>query len=306
MNYKITCHLMPWELDYAILSFTQLKKSKYHLSNDDTVYVDVTLNLSSYLIDWESTKIPKDFFIDKFKSLQPLLNEYKCNFKIYDGNELYGVLNTMLESTECHIDYYMVLNSDMYFTEHLLSILVQSSKIIDNEFFIISPQIPKLWDDTWDVISNSNYNHISYKDYNKIDVYDVRNYMKDNDLEIELCPINTFKFAGWMDLYNKDTWENFIIQKGWKGYGSCDFYAMILSNFAKNKGANIQQYIIKNQITTEYCYGSMNNTGYTSYYKKLIKLNDIPNQRKDFDLKMNGYINVGIQNLIDKKIIKTL
>jgi hypothetical protein len=38
----------------------------------------------------------------------------------------------------------------------------------------------------------------------------------------------------------------------------------------------------------------------------LIKLNDIPNQRKDFDSKMNGYINVGIQNLIDKKIIKNL
>jgi hypothetical protein len=306
MNYKITCHLMPWELDYAILSFTQLKKSKYHLNNGDTVYVDVTLNLSSYLIDWESTKIPKDFFIDKFKSLQPLLNDYKCKFKIYDGNELYGGLNTMLESTECHIDYYMVLNPDMYFTEHLLSILIQSSKIIDDEFFIISPQIPKLWDDTWDVISNLNYNHILHKDYNKIDVYDVRNYMKDNDLEIELCPINTFKFAGWMDLYNKDTWENFIIQKGWNGYGGCDFYAMILSNFAKNKGVDIQQYIIKNQITTEYCYGSMNNTGYTGYYKKLIKLNDIPNQRKDFDSKMNGYINVGIQNLIDKKIIKTL
>ena len=73
---------MPWELDYAILSFTQLKKSKYHLNKDDNVYVDVTLNLSSYIFDWNSTKIPKDFFIDKFNSLQPLLNDYKCNFKI--------------------------------------------------------------------------------------------------------------------------------------------------------------------------------------------------------------------------------
>jgi hypothetical protein len=121
---------MPWELDYAILSFTQLKKSKYHLNKDDNVYVDVTLNLSSYIFDWNSTKIPKDFFIDKFNSLQPLLNDYKCNFKIYDGNELYGSLDTMKESTENYIDHYMTLNPDMYFSEHLLYINIEFSKKI--------------------------------------------------------------------------------------------------------------------------------------------------------------------------------
>ena len=59
MNHKITCHLMPWELDYALLSFTQLKKSKYYLEDSDKVYIDVTLNLSSYIIDWEKSKIAK-------------------------------------------------------------------------------------------------------------------------------------------------------------------------------------------------------------------------------------------------------
>jgi len=44
MNYKITCHLMPWELDYALLSFTQLKKSKYYLKDEDKVFIDSTLN----------------------------------------------------------------------------------------------------------------------------------------------------------------------------------------------------------------------------------------------------------------------
>lgn len=306
MNYKITCHLMPWELDYALLSFTQLKKSKYYLDETDIVYVDVTLNLSNYLIDWNSSKLPKDFFIEKFNSLQPLLNDYKCKFKIYDGNELYGGLDTMKESTEPHIDHYMTLNPDMYFNEHLLYILLQCSKKITNKFFIISSQIPKLWDHTWDVISHPNYNDVPYKEHNTIDVYDVRNYMKNNNLPIKLIPINKFKFAGWMDLFNKEMWENFLIKNEWKGYGGCDFYAMLLSQFAENHGVDIKQYIIENQITVEYNYGPMQKTGYTQYYKKFIKLNDIPNQRKDFDSKMNGYINVGIQNLIDKKIIKTL
>lgn len=306
MNYKITCHLMPWEMDYALLSFTQLKKSKYYLNPKDSVFVDVTLNLSSYLIDWDKTEIPKSFFIDKFNSLQPLLNDYKCKFKIYDGNELYGGLNTMKESTESHIDYYITLNPDMYFTEHLLYILIHFSKEIKNDFFIISSQIPKLWDYTWDIISHPNYNHIPYKEHKNIDVYDVRYYMKNNNLPVKLFTINEFKFAGWMDLFNKKMWENFLTKSEWNGYGGCDLYAMILANFAKKHGVDIQQYIIENQITTEYNYGSMNKTGYTQCYKKFIKLKDILNQRQSFDSKMNDYLNSGIKNLIDKKIIKTL
>ncbi len=34
MNIKITYHIMPWEIDYALLSFTQLKKSKYFLTDN--------------------------------------------------------------------------------------------------------------------------------------------------------------------------------------------------------------------------------------------------------------------------------
>jgi len=297
---------MPWELDYALLSFTQLKKSKYYLSSDDNIFVDITLNLSNYLIDWDNTEIPKSFFIEKFNSLQPLLNDYKCKFKIYDGNELYGGLNTMRESTESHIDHYITLNPDMYFTEHWLYILTQFSKKINNDFFMISSQIPKLWDNTWDIISNSNYSNIPHEQFKTIDVYDVRHYMKNNNLPVKLLITNEFKFAGWMDLFNKEMWENFLIKNEWNGYGGCDLYAIILANFAKKHGVNIQQYVIENQITIEYDGGSMNQSGYVQYYKKFIKMKDIPNQRQSFNLKMQEYLNSGIKSLIDKKIIKNL
>ena len=41
---------MPWEIDFAFLSFIQLKKSSYYLPKDVTVKVDAGLNLSNYLI----------------------------------------------------------------------------------------------------------------------------------------------------------------------------------------------------------------------------------------------------------------
>ena len=45
---KILYHIMPWEIDYALLTFTQLKKSKYYLPDDVNVVIDSVLNLSSY------------------------------------------------------------------------------------------------------------------------------------------------------------------------------------------------------------------------------------------------------------------
>ena len=41
MNIKVIYHIMPWEIDYALLTFTQLKKSKYFLSKEDNVVVEV-------------------------------------------------------------------------------------------------------------------------------------------------------------------------------------------------------------------------------------------------------------------------
>ena len=50
MKVKIIYHMMSWEIDYALLSFMQFKKSKYHLDPNDTIKIDTTLNLSSYII----------------------------------------------------------------------------------------------------------------------------------------------------------------------------------------------------------------------------------------------------------------
>jgi len=304
MNYKITCHLMPWELDYALLSFIQLKKSKYHINTDDNVYIDVTLNLSDYIINWEESKISKEFFIDKFKNLQPLLKDYICKFKIYEGDKIYGGLNTMTESIENKMDYYIILNPDMYFSENLISYLIESSKYISNEYFIITPQVSKLWDSTWDVMTHPNWNNIPYENWNDLDVFDVRNFNKNLNDDVILTPNNSHKWAGWLDLSNNKTFENFYAPlKEWEGYGPCDWFSMMLSQYAKKHKVDFQHYILKNQLVCEYEIGPLKNQNLSKHYKNIIKLNNIPNQRQQFESKMDGYLQKGIQQLKEKNII---
>lgn len=295
---------MPWELDYALLSFTQLKKSYYYLDSSDKIYIDVVLNLSSHIIDWNQTSIPKSFFIKKFENLQPLLKNYICRFKIFDENSLYGGLDSQKFSTEDHIDHYIVLNPDMYFSETLLVHLIESSKLITNKSFTITPQIPKLWDSTWDVISHPNYRDIPYNEWDSLDVYDVRTFAKSLK-DIYLTPVNNHKWAGWMDLYSKNAWDWFMspIEMNWKGYGGCDFFAMILSDYAKKQGVDFQQYVLNNQIVCEYETGPLSGNKLSTHYKELVVLNNIPNQRQQFESNMQKYLETGVQMLRDKQII---
>jgi hypothetical protein len=291
---------MPWELDYALLSFTQLQKSRHYIDKSDTIYIDVTLNLSSYIIDWSSSKISKDFFIKKYEDLKVLLDGYICKFDIYDDDKLYGGLDFMLESTEDHVDHYMILNPDMYFSERSIYYLIESSKLINNKYFVITQQIPKLWDETWDEISHPNYSNVEYKKWHEIGLDDVRWYNENLAEEPKLTTVNNFKWAGWMDLYNKNMWLDFwAYHKDWNGYGACDLYTIHLATWAKNNNVDFQQYLIQNQLVYPY-WANKSLVDFTSYYKNMLSLNEIPNQREQFDSKMTEYLIKGKQNLIKK------
>jgi hypothetical protein len=58
MNIKIICHIMPWEIDHALLVVDKLKKSIYHIDSQDKIYIDTALNLSSKITNWEKSSLP--------------------------------------------------------------------------------------------------------------------------------------------------------------------------------------------------------------------------------------------------------
>ena len=304
MNIKITYHIMPWEIDYALLSFIQLKKSKYYLPSDVNVEIDSALNLSSYIIDWDKSKLPKEYFIEKYKNISKLLIDYKHNTKIFKGEELYGHLELQRDCVEKHIEYYINICPDMYFSEHLLSYLVEGAKQIKNKYFIITPQIHKLWDGTWDEITDPEYKKVNYDDWNKVDVFTIRNNLKNSEKEISLQPIQRSKWAGWFDLYNKAFYEELCpIHNDWKGYGPHDWYSLLITEYVKNQGVDFQQYLLEGQTIFEYSVGPL--IDWNEYYKKggLLKIKDIPNQRQIFESNMQQYLNTGVEILKQKNII---
>jgi hypothetical protein len=296
--------MMPWEIDYALLSFTQLKKSKYHLSNDVNIIIDSVLNLSSYTINWNQSKLPKEYFIGKYNQISNLLIDYNHNKKIYDGDNLYGHLELQRDCVSKDIDYYIGICPDMYFSEYLLAYLIESAKCISNEYFVVTPQISKLWDYTWDEITNPEYQNIPYDSWSNVDTFDIRNNLKNSIQESSLVPTNKNKWAGWFDLYNKKFYEELCpIHNDWSGYGPWDWYSMMLAEYAKRTGVDFQQYLLQGETIFEYSVGPLKNGGFSKYYKDLLYLNNIPNQRQQFESQMQEYLQKGIQQLKEKNIL---
>ena len=305
MKVKITYHIMPWEIDFALISFMQLKKSKYYIDPEVNVKITAVLNMSDYLINWDNTKLPKELFKQKFKDLGALLIDYEYEPIIIEGDKLYGILDMQKTSYEPDVDYYINITQDMYFSETLLANMIEATKHIKNKYFVITPEIYKMWDHTWDEITNEKYLNVPYEDWSKADIFDIRYDLKTDSGEMSLYPTQRSKWAWWLDLYSKAFYEDFApVQEDMVGYGAWDWYTLMLTEHAKSKGADFQQYLLKGQTIFEYPIGPLKARGFTGYYKDYFDIKvGAPEQRKTFESKMQQYLNEGIKQLEIKKII---
>jgi hypothetical protein len=299
---------MPWEIDYALLAFTQLKKSKYYLSEDINIIIDSALNLSSYSIDWNQSKLPKEFFIEKYNQISNLLIDYTHNQKVYDGEELYGHLDLQRDCISPEIDYYISICPDMYFSEYALAYMIESAKVIPNKYFVVTPQISKVGDSDWDEITNPKYMDIPYNDYLKVDTFDIINDRNNSTDEVLLSPTQKSKWAGWFDLYNKAFYEELCpFLDEWKGYGPWDLYSLIITNTVKQHGVDFQQYLLKGETIWMYPSGPLlgeDIDGFSKYYKDFLYLNKYKNnQRQVFESKLNDYLSKTFTQLKNKGIL---
>jgi hypothetical protein len=305
MKVKITYHIMPWEIDFALISFMQLKKSKYYIDPEVNVKITAVLNMSDYLINWDNTKLPKELFKQKFKDLGALLIDYEYDPVIVEGNQIYGILDMQKASYESDVDYYINITQDMYFSETLLASMIEATKHIKNKYFIITPEIYKMWDRSWDEITNEKYLNIPYEDWNKADIFDIRHELKTSGNEMSLYPTQRSKWAWWLDLYSKEFYEDFApVQEDMKGYGAWDWYTLMLTEYAKNKGVDFQQYLLRGQTIFEYPIGPLKARGFTGYYKDYFDIKvGTGEQRQQFEANMQSYLETGIKHLQQNGII---
>lgn len=248
---EILIHILPQEIDQLEQTLIQLKKSSKYLEKDEFL-VEVVLNAN--LTNWGESKLSLDFFKNKMLNLEDLTKSWaKTRFWTSSNNEVLGCTDShRIAGEKYHPEAFLWLDVDIVFSETLLYHMLESFKILKQkkEYFIITPETTRIWDSTWDPITNKECLSIpaSHDNYFSRDPYLTTGLTGDTSIR----EINTFKFAsGWFTLLSNSLTKKIIIPNEMGSYYMDDTFIMECCINGNNKGLNASQYVIENEIIIE-------------------------------------------------------
>ncbi len=280
-------HCLPREIDQLERILDKLHESSFYLDeNNNKVIIDVTLNLNNIFTNWEKSILDKKYFINKFNNLKSKSSwAYKTLFDADENEKCLGINDKRRNSINHlnpEVDYIMYLDLDVFFSKVNLSLAFQSFNQIPNQYHIISSELTKLWDSSWDIISNINFKDKSYDFWKSIDPYSIEYHVSVNG-NFNIKPINTIKFGGgWFNIFSTNLLKFIGIPDSLGPYGLDDTYIMEACKMMKSKNYDVNQYILEGAVVCE-------NIKYELYnynpYEKYITDNSIEKQSKIFKQK---------------------
>jgi hypothetical protein len=253
MKTQIVVHLLPREIDWFEWQIKQLKLSSYSVYPNHQILIDATLNFN--LTDWDNSKIPREFFEQKFNNISKLCDWCDTDFSIATDGSILGCNDKRREAiAKSDSDNILYLDCDLIFNTNLLSRSLVSAEILTNQEFdyIISPEIVKPWDHYWDHLVNSQYineQEPSHEKYWNTDPFKVSFH---NNETISLRPTTKILFGGgWFNTISTSLLKKIGIPEAFKGYGVDDTYIALASNILKSKGYKVDQFKLEGMIVVE-------------------------------------------------------
>ena len=67
---KIVYYAFPFHIDMVERTILQLKRASIYANTKDYLCLDIVLDISDDNFEWDKCSIPKQFFIDRFKTLE--------------------------------------------------------------------------------------------------------------------------------------------------------------------------------------------------------------------------------------------
>tara|TARA_Y100001938_G_scaffold150629_1_gene242526 strand:+ start:1502 stop:2416 length:915 start_codon:yes stop_codon:yes gene_type:complete len=275
----IVTHVMPWELDQFVELSAQLKRNSYYLQQMK-VTLDVTLNLSDDIVDWKNSKLPMEYFQEKFDGIIKLYDWCEINHKtISSGN--YGCVTARVDSTYNYEDCLMMwIDPDVILSDLSLMIYENVINSVNSDMFVVCPQTSKWGDPSWDPITHDRHINKPYEFHKDFDVYEINKFTNEDYQNISVYENNPTKFAGGLCA----TFPNKLLRrlfdhlpKDVPGYGIEDYYIMVGIDNLKRLGKDVKQYVIKNLLIAE----NIKYNNLIEYTKNYLTLKVTRQQQRD-------------------------
>ncbi len=295
----ISIFTLPHEIDNLQTTLYNLRRN-YAVMDGHEFGFDITLCLSEELTDWNDSELPRQYFVEKFNQIVNTLCDWATleSVKIEYGNTILGCVSQRRHSLKFlnKYDFTMWLDNDMFFNDYLLSYIGASVNVLlenNTEYFVLTPQITRQWDTTWDVIVNKELLNRQLNDNLTADVFDL-GLTQFGD--VGLRPISDFKAAGgWCTVISNDLLELTGIPESFGHYGLEDTYVLICADLLRrmNRKEKPQQFVIDNLVVGENHKYQIND-----YLKNLLVTHDRKDEfRQIATQNFNDEINKFIQRM---------
>ena len=282
---KIVYYAFPFHIDLVERTILQLKRASNYSNTKEYLCLDIVLDVSDENFNWEESKLPKQYFIDKFKHLEKYCDFcLEVNFQCESGFKSSGEHQRKILD-ENNGEYNLIwLDPDIYFPVEIFYILENVIPIVEKETstYMITPQIAKWWDPSWNIISNSEYINSSIE-FDNINVFEL-----DTKCDVENIGVTknyNHKFAGgWFNFHSKELTKLMKLPESVGIFHHIDLFQQERFKILNKKGYDIPQYVLgncvvledrkyyhKNEYLTKYIPLKPNSSGYSQDPNLVLK-----------------------------------
>ncbi|MDD3518467.1 MAG: tetratricopeptide repeat protein, partial [Chromatiales bacterium] len=258
MKIVVSSFALPQEMDELQRLVCQLKRAAASLSGSHEFFFDVTLATSPRLIDWTRSSLPLAFFADRLAQLERMSDWATTHFRVSDA--VLGALTHRIHSFDRHpdADYFLWIDPDIVFTDQALAILEAClAELADrHRHLILTPEIVRLWDETWDCLVNP-----AFLDQ-PLGYHGTHDPFADSGIKgvVSLRPVVNgipgqprFKFAsGWFTTLSMDLLKRTGLPRSFGPYGPEDSFIMCAAEkLLSLRAADVAQFKISNFVVCE-------------------------------------------------------
>jgi hypothetical protein len=299
----ISIFALPQEIDALHLTLYNLKRNSVNLKNlpgSHEFGFDISLCMSEELTDWNKSLLPKEYFHDKFKYMKETLCSWATieSMEIRYTPKILGCVSHRRHSLEYldKYDFTMWLDTDIFFDDYLLSYILMGVSAINNNTYVITPQVTRQWDTTWDVLVHPDEIN---KPLNNHLTQDVFEFALNGGENVALdSTMDNFKAAGgWCTVIGNDILKLTGIPKSFGHYGLEDTYVMQCCEIMRHSRDSRSPFIPKQYILKNVLIGENHKYQNNNYLKNLLCLKD---RKDEFRQIAHSNFNQEIQNFIKR------
>jgi hypothetical protein len=268
MKIVIQIFCLPYEIDELENTLNQLRRASKYIDRSKEWIIDVCMCTSDDMVNWSKSSIPKKYFEEKLLKLSWQTDWCETNFRTSDV--IKGCVSHRRHCVQAHehTQYFIWLDTDIVFEERTLSYLENALQPIWDitPYGIITPELVRIWDNTWDVLTNETFldKPLGYqKDANPYLDSGIKGDVSIEAVQNSNSPQSRFKFAGgWFTCISGRLLREIGIPESFGHYGYEDTFIMIAAEkLVQTKNQDIQQFKLKNVVVCEN-YKYRNNSHY--------------------------------------------